>query len=73
MPLHAEVDKDACLSSGRCVADHPDAFGFDDDELAEVLPTVTRLSDDQLRDAAEQCPAEAIILRDAEGRTVFPA
>ncbi len=72
MSLIPEIDKSACLSTGRCVADHPDAFAFDSEELAEVSPGAVRLSDEALRLAAEQCPAEAIVLRDTEGNLVFP-
>lgn len=72
MSLIPEIDKSLCLSSGRCVADHPKAFSFDSDELAELLPGASDLSDVTLRATAAQCPAEAIILRDAEGSVVFP-
>ena len=72
MSLVPEIDKSLCLSSGRCVADHPKVFAFDGDELAEVLPGSSDLPDETLRATAAQCPAEAIILRDAEGSVVFP-
>lgn len=72
MSLIPEVDKSLCLSTGRCVADHPEAFAFDDGELAEVAPRASELSDEALRLTAAQCPAEAILLKDAEGNVVFP-
>jgi ferredoxin len=72
MSLVPEVDKSLCLSTGRCVADHPNAFAFDGDELAEVSPGASALSDDALRLTAAQCPAEAILLKDAAGNVVFP-
>ena len=65
-----EVDKGMCISSGRCVADYPSAFGFDDEELAETLPGVGALTDDQRLAAARGCPAEAIRIRDAAGDEV---
>jgi ferredoxin len=46
MPIRAEVLKDRCISSGRCVGDEPSAFRFDADELVELLDGVTTMSDD---------------------------
>jgi ferredoxin len=58
--LRIVIDKDECLSAGKCVADHPEAFGFDDDELAEVLPGAAALDDDTLLRAARRCPSGAL-------------
>jgi ferredoxin len=49
MSLVPDIDKSLCLSSGRCVADHPKAFTFDSDELAELLPGASDLPDETLR------------------------
>jgi ferredoxin len=62
MGLRADVDKDSCISSGRCVADAPGHFRFDDDEISEVIPGAPPLPADQLRAIALGCPAEAIRL-----------
>lgn len=64
MALRAEVDKDVCISSGRCVADEPSVFRFDDDELSEVAPDAPQLPDDDLRAIARGCPSGAILLFD---------
>ncbi|MEE8601473.1 ferredoxin [Euzebya tangerina] len=72
MSLRVEVDKSLCMSSGMCVADHPSAFRFDDDQLAETTAGATTAGDDDLRDAAMTCPAMAILLRDADGNQVDP-
>ena len=37
MTYRVEIVTDDCMSSGKCVADFPTGFGFDDDELAEGL------------------------------------
>ena len=58
------------MSVGRCVADFPAGFGFDDDELATVLPTVAELNDQQLLRAARNCPSRAIMVFDADGNQV---
>jgi ferredoxin len=58
----ARVDKDACLSAGRCVADAPAAFRFDDDELAEPVDPWPDVPDELLVQVARGCPAGAITL-----------
>ena len=58
------------MSSGKCVADFPAAFGFDDDELAQVLDEATGLPDDQLLRAARNCPSRAIMLFDEDGNQI---
>ena len=67
MAYRVEIDQDECMSSGRCVADYPAAFAFDDDELATVLPTVGNLTDQQLLRAARNCPSRAINVYDSNG------
>ncbi|MGH9010976.1 MAG: ferredoxin [Acidimicrobiia bacterium] len=64
------IDRDACISSGNCVADSPDAFDFDDDDIAMVKDGVKQLLDDRLIRVARNCPAGAIIVRDADGNEV---
>lgn len=58
------------MSVGRCVADFPAGFGFDDEELATVLDTVDELSDQQLLRAARNCPSRAITVFDTGGDEV---
>lgn len=67
MGYRVEVDTDECVSSGKCVADNPNAFGFDDDELALLLPGAAELDDERLLTAARRCPSGAIVLYDAAG------
>lgn len=64
------VDKDLCISSGKCVADFPGAFRFDDDEIAEVADGAATLEDDEMVAAARNCPSGAITVVDAEGAEV---
>jgi len=64
------IDQDEGMSVGRGVADFPSAFGFDDDELATVVPTAAELSDQQLLRAARNCPSRAITVIDDDGNEV---
>lgn len=70
MALSVRIEKDNCVSAGKCVADAPTAFAFDADELAEVLPGAAALTDEQLIRIARQCPGRAILLSDADGNDV---
>lgn len=54
------IDRDACMSAGRCVLEAPTGFDLDDDELAVLLPGVTELDLDVLRSVADRCPSMAI-------------
>ena len=42
MGYTVKIDKESCLSSGRCVAVAPRGFGFDDDQLADKAREVAR-------------------------------
>jgi ferredoxin len=70
MGLTVEVDKDRCISSGKCVGDEPRGFRFDEDELAEATPRASELDDARLLRVARNCPGEAIRLFDADGNPV---
>lgn len=59
--MKAIVDKDTCISCGLCVDVCPQVFSMDQDEKAEAQDTVVPLNAEaSCRDAAQQCPVEAI-------------
>ena len=66
MPYRIEIDVDECMSSGKCVADFPDAFDFDDEELA-TLKHPSTLSDHDMVRAARNCPSRALTVFDDAG------
>lgn len=70
MGYSVSIDRGACISSGNCVADSPDAFDFDDDDIAVVKEGVAGLPDERLLRVARNCPAGAIVLKDADGKEV---
>ncbi len=55
-----EVDRELCMSAGRCLADLPEAFAFDDDELAVVQPGAAGVARARLEEVARNCPGQAI-------------
>jgi ferredoxin len=66
MAYRVEVDSDLCISSGMCVADASGLFRFNDDDIAEVIPGGTKLSDDELLDVARACPSGALQVFDGD-------
>lgn len=62
MTIRATVDEDACVSSGKCVADAPVVFEFDDDEIARATGSTGDLDRDGLVRIARACPSGAIRL-----------
>lgn len=61
--FEVSIDRDACISSGKCVQSAPGFFEFDDDELASVNDGAEAPDDAALLRIARACPAEAITLR----------
>jgi ferredoxin len=70
MGYSVSIDREACISSGNCVADSPDAFDFDDDDIAVVKDGAAELGDERLLRVARNCPAGAIVLHDTDGNEV---
>ena len=66
MSYRIEIDGGVCISSGKCVADRPELFRFDDDELAELIPGAALPPDAALLDLARTCPSGALRLFDGE-------
>ncbi len=58
--MKVSVDKDECTGCGLCADDCPDVFEMGD-EIAEVkVDEVSPELADAAREAAENCPVEAI-------------
>ena len=67
MELAVEVNQDFCISSGKCVADEPTVFRFDDDEVAEPTGTTAGTDRARLIEVIRNCPSGAITLMGPEG------
>jgi ferredoxin len=69
--MRAKVDQGLCIGSANCVAVAPDVFELNNKGLSEVKDP-TAGTDDLLQEAAEECPAQAIILEDDDGNQIYP-
>jgi Ferredoxin len=65
------VDRDLCQGIGNCVAMAPGVFILDKENKA-VATHIEDISQEKIREAAESCPLDAIILQDDEGEQIYP-
>ncbi|MFM8530843.1 MAG: ferredoxin [Ilumatobacteraceae bacterium] len=70
--IRVRVNQDECMSIGRCLADAPNVFRFDDNELSEVIPGQEGALDETTAvRIARNCPNRAIIVERADGTPVL--
>ena len=69
MRFRIEIETDDCMSSGKCVADYPEVFAFDEEELAVILPNA-ELTDKEAIKVARNCPSKAILVFDENNEQV---
>ncbi|POR01340.1 ferredoxin [Alkalispirochaeta sphaeroplastigenens] len=61
--MTTKVDPDLCISCAICTNMVPDVFIMNDDGLAEAKPgDVPADLEDQVQEAMEECPADAIVI-----------
>ncbi len=67
-----EIDRDLCIGDGACVGEAPNTFEMDADNIAKVTNPDGHTPDEILQ-AAQVCPVDAIKLIDAAtGEKVWP-
>lgn len=66
MNYRIDVDRDVCMSSGKCVGDAPDLFRFDDEEIATQVPGAPAPGDERALHLARACPSGALTVHDAD-------
>jgi ferredoxin len=66
-----EVDRALCYGFGDCVDTVPDVFALDEEDTAIVLdPDAAPLDD--IVEAAQNCPVDAITICDEDGEQIYP-
>jgi ferredoxin len=66
-----EVDRQLCYGFGDCVDTAPAVFALDDEDVSVVIDPDGAPLDDVV-EAAQNCPVDAIILTDADGEQIYP-
>jgi ferredoxin len=69
--MHVRIRRPDCCGNAECVVLAPGVFGLDSRHKAVVLDP-DAASPDDLVEAAEACPCQAIEIEDDEGNLVFP-
>lgn len=63
--MKVTVDKDLCIGCGACEVTCPEVFEVGDDGVARVkLEPVPQKLEEAVREAAEDCPVEAIFIEE---------
>lgn len=65
MAFTAHVDEAACIGSGQCELFCPQVFQIRDGIAIVVDPTPDEALHDKVLDAADACPVQAIVVRNA--------
>lgn len=60
--MKVRIDADNCTSCGICVDSVPDVFQMGDETAEVIMTTVPAKLMDSVNEAADDCPAEAIII-----------
>ena len=69
--IAVEVDRHLCFGFGDCVDSLPDVFELDDANKARVIDP-DAASVDEIAEAAQNCPVDAIIVTDSDGEQLYP-
>ena len=66
-----DVDRTLCFGFGDCVDTLPEVFALDDEDTAIVLNPDAAPIDD-IMEAGQNCPVDAIIILDEDGEQLYP-
>jgi ferredoxin len=66
-----EVDRHLCYGFGDCVDTAPAVFALDDEDVSIVVDPDGAPLDD-IVEAAQNCPVDAIILTGEDGEQIYP-
>jgi ferredoxin len=69
--LAIEVDRQLCYGFGDCVDTAPAVFALDDEDVSVVIDPDGAPLDDVV-EAAQNCPVDAIILTGEDGEQIYP-
>jgi ferredoxin len=65
------VDRELCIGAASCIAVAPEVYELDGENKA-VVKKYSGVDDQTILDSAKSCPTNAIILKDENGKQVWP-
>jgi ferredoxin len=60
--MRARIDEDACVGDGSCADTCPEVFAMEGDLAVVIKDRVPEELEDAVREAADGCPVEAILI-----------
>jgi len=66
-----EIDRQLCYGFGDCVDTAPAVFALDDEDVSVVIDPDGAPLDD-IVEAAQNCPVDAIVILDEDGEQIYP-
>jgi ferredoxin len=70
--MQIEIKRDLCISAASCVAIAPGVFQLDAE--SKVYLVDPKAADEAtIIEAAKSCPTQAIIIKDDQGKAIYPA
>jgi len=69
--LTVRIDRTLCVGFGDCVGEEVSAFALDDENIAVFL-TPEDVPRDQLIQACDSCPVDALVVLDQHGTQLVP-
>lgn len=66
------IDRDQCIGSGNCVKVAPQIFEIDEDNLVRFREEIGSITAEQLIEACDVCPVDALSVIDATGQQIVP-
>jgi ferredoxin len=66
-----EVDRQLCYGFGDCVDTAPTVFALDEEDVSVVIDPDGAPLDDVV-EAAQNCPVDAIVIIDEDGAQIYP-
>lgn len=70
--LTVRIDRNLCVGFGDCIDPAPRAFVFDDEGIVTFLDSAGETPREQLVEACEACPVDALTLLDGDGKRLVP-
>lgn len=66
------IDQEGCIGSGNCTKVGPAVFKLNDEDVVAFSEPVGEISRQQLIEACEVCPVNALYVVDEKGTQVVP-
>ncbi len=70
--LTVRIDRDQCIGTANCVKIAPQIFEIDEDNIVRFKPTLGRIEREQLIEACDVCPVDALTVLSSDGTQLVP-